>query len=91
MAGDARGHGGPTRRECVTFGGAVLGGGMIAGCTGSRDSTPTTAETTAGAPTGTATATDGSYTVAMEPVGEVTGDARPFDRERVAAIVAGDV
>ena len=78
MAGDARRYGGPTRRECVKFGGAVLGGGTLAGCTGSRDPTPTTAaETTAGTPTGTGTATDGSYTVSMEPIGEVTFESVP--------------
>ena len=78
----------PTRREYLTYGGAVLGGGLLAGCTGSAgpESTPeptstateTTTETAARTETaGAASAEDGSYTVSMVPVGEVTFESVP--------------
>ena len=49
MGDDARE--GRTRREIVEYGGAVVGGGLLAGCTGTSGPGETT-------PTGTATATD---------------------------------
>lgn len=40
MERDANGHGheAPTRRDYVKYGGAVIGGGLLAGCTGESDS-----------------------------------------------------
>mgnify|MGYP000114825505 CR=1 FL=1 len=55
---------GPTRREYVRFGGAVVSGGLLAGCTGDADSndtpeaTATDADTAAAGDDETATATD---------------------------------
>ena len=80
---------GLTRRDYVKYGGAVAGGGLLAGCTSgdgpgpasspttmaAETATTTTAETATG--TGESTATDASYTVSMEPVGDVTFDSVP--------------
>ncbi|ADQ65940.1 ferrichrome ABC transporter substrate-binding protein [Halogeometricum borinquense DSM 11551] len=62
-----------TRREWITYGGAVLAGGLLAGCTGeSEGNTSPTADTE------TETAEEsGSYTVSMEPVGELTFESVP--------------
>ena len=55
----------PTRRDTLKYTGAVVGGGLLAGCSGSS------AETT---PTGTSS---GSYEACIEPVGCQTFDAVP--------------
>jgi len=73
-----------TRREYVKYGGAVVAGGLLAGCAGDGGSgtpeptetataTPTgTAAADTGAPTETATATpEDSYAASIEPVGTV--------------------
>lgn len=65
----------------MKYGGAVVGGGLLAGCTGGRGQRGTSAETTTGSPETTtespSTKTEsGAYQVCMEP----TGCAR-FDRE----------
>jgi iron complex transport system substrate-binding protein len=85
-----------TRREYVTYGGVVLGSGLLAGCTGTGGSgseptetptetateteasteTPTQADTSTPTEESTETA-EGSYTVEMAPVGEVTFEAVP--------------
>jgi ABC-type Fe3+-hydroxamate transport system substrate-binding protein len=82
----------PTRRDYLKYGGAVVGGGLLAGCTGQSDgeSTPgkTSTEATTTEPTtsqGEATTTDsqtatpegGTYSVTMSPVGEVEFDEPP--------------
>ncbi|MFC6723367.1 ABC transporter substrate-binding protein [Halobium palmae] len=64
----------PTRRDYVKYGGAVVGGGLLAGCSGDGSgASPTVAETGSGA-TSTAATTDGdsSYEVCMEPHGCTT-------------------
>lgn len=74
----------PTRREYVKYGGAVIGGGLLAGCTGNggSDSTPASTETTAQA-TATGTETpesatpEDSYSVTMAPMGSVTFEEVP--------------
>ncbi|VTT86251.1 hypothetical protein DM2_2289 [Halorubrum sp. DM2] len=64
----------PTRRDYVKYGGAVVGGGLLAGCTGETSQESTTeAEST----TETDTATDESYSVTMEPMGTVEFDEPP--------------
>jgi iron complex transport system substrate-binding protein len=72
-------HETPTRREYVKYGGAVVAGGLLAGCSSGDRSTPTVGSTaTEAATTGSVTATeDGSYTVEMAPMGEVTFDSVP--------------
>jgi len=82
-----------TRRDYLKYGGAVGGGGLLAGCTGTGGTgsgseptgTPTEASTETSASTSTptaesteATATPGSsYTVRMAPVGEVEFESVP--------------
>ncbi|PSQ11129.1 Fe3+-hydroxamate ABC transporter substrate-binding protein [Halobacteriales archaeon QS_5_70_15] len=90
MGNDSGGDGTPTRREYLTYGGAVLGGGLLAGCTGTSGpgsgSTPTETGTETGTSTPTATGTgtstptateDPGYSVSIEPVGEVTFESVP--------------
>jgi len=54
-----------TRREAIKYGGAVVAGGLLSGCSGGGS---------AGAAT---TETGGSYSVSMSPVGDVTLDNVP--------------
>lgn len=66
----------PTRRYYVKYGGAVVSGGLLAGCAGDsdRESPSKTTETATETET---TTEDASYSVTMSPVGEVTFDAVP--------------
>jgi ABC-type Fe3+-hydroxamate transport system substrate-binding protein len=66
----------PTRRDYMRYGSAVLGGGLLAGCTGdgNRGSMGTTTETAT-----QTTTEDGSYSVSMAPMGEVEFEAVPQD------------
>lgn len=68
---------GPSRRKYLRYGGALTLGGLLAGCTGESgraSPSPTTDEftSTAGSTTGSS-----SYSVSMEPVGEVTFESIP--------------
>jgi iron complex transport system substrate-binding protein len=77
MTGEKSGRSGPTRRDYVKIGGAVIGGGMLAGCTGdgSPADTPTADSETTAAATSTETATETtpeSWEVTMEPAGTRT-------------------
>ncbi|MFC6723368.1 ABC transporter substrate-binding protein [Halobium palmae] len=74
----------PTRRDYVKYGGAAIGGGLLAGCSGdSSNATPTRASTgtATDSPTATETETsaseDGSYSVTMSPVGTVEFEKPP--------------
>jgi ABC-type Fe3+-hydroxamate transport system substrate-binding protein len=86
----------PTRREYVKYGGAVVGGSLLAGCVGDESgSTPdsTSTETPTATPTETATETEegASWTATMPPVGTVEFDAVPeslFDSEGFVADIA---
>lgn len=66
-----------TRRDTIKYGGAVVGGGLLAGCAGQSD-TGSTPEST-GTATGTAesTQTEGSYEACIEPVGCQTFQKAP--------------
>ncbi|ELZ28465.1 putative iron-III ABC transporter periplasmic substrate-binding protein [Halogeometricum pallidum JCM 14848] len=77
----------PTRRRYLTYGGAVMSAGLLAGCTAGSESVPAATD---GGATATATesstateaeesaaAGEGSYTVSMEPVGEVRFESVP--------------
>jgi ABC-type Fe3+-hydroxamate transport system substrate-binding protein len=70
----------PTRREYMKYGGAVVGGSLLAGCTGQSRSTPTQANAD-DTPTQTDASTpdDGGYSVAMSPMGPVTFETVPED------------
>jgi ABC-type Fe3+-hydroxamate transport system substrate-binding protein len=59
----------PTRRNYVKYGGAVVGGGLLAGCAGQSDPSST--------PEATNTETDASWSATMPPVGELEFDAVP--------------
>ncbi|SFR98650.1 ferrichrome-binding protein [Halomicrobium zhouii] len=71
-----------TRRETIEYGGAVVAGGLLAGCSGSESAPATddtaTGDTSAATGTATETTTEGSsYSVTMSPVGEVTFESPP--------------
>ncbi len=74
----------PTRRDYLKYGGAVIGGGLLAGCAGQSDSGSTATEMT-GADDSTTTETDAeadtledeSYSVTMSPVGTVEFEEVP--------------
>ena len=73
---------GATRREYLKYGGAVVGGGLLAGCTSQSSSggptpTETTEATTQTATSTETTAEDSSYSVTMEPVGTVSFESVP--------------
>jgi ABC-type Fe3+-hydroxamate transport system substrate-binding protein len=76
----------PTRRELVKYGGALVGGGLLAGCAGNSASQSTTEQSTATeetttrepeTETETRTPEDESYSVSISPVGEVTFEEVP--------------
>ena len=89
MQPDQSGHRDPTRRDYLTYGGAVVGGGLLAGCTGTSDdsgSPPESDGNGTAATNETASSTgdesedtggDEPYTVEMFPVGEVTFESVP--------------
>jgi prepilin-type processing-associated H-X9-DG protein len=66
----------PTRRDYMKYGGAVVGSGLLAGCTGEAD----TSDTSDAANAETETPTEETnYTVELSPVGSVTLDEPPTD------------
>jgi len=68
----------PTRRDTIRYGSAVVGGGLLAGCTGSADTTEnSTAETEADTDT---------YSVTMNPTGTMEFTEPP---EEVAIYITG--
>jgi len=78
----------PTRREYVKYGGAVITGGVLAGCASDSnsdggddaESTPTETEMVTATPTDDATDTpEQSYTVEMAPMGEVTFESEAME------------
>ena len=86
MADDSGTGEGLTRRDAIKYGGAVVGGSVLAGCTsdaepqGNEPGTETNGGSTAGTGTETGSATtagDGSYSVTMAPVGEVEFERVP--------------
>jgi ABC-type Fe3+-hydroxamate transport system substrate-binding protein len=83
MPRDDTAHDAPTRREYVKYGGAVIGGGLLAGCTSQADSGSTPTQTSTDDPTATETEDetaipeDERYSVTMSPVGEVTFEGVP--------------
>jgi len=74
----------PTRRDYVKYGGAVISGGLLAGCTGDSDgesppvTTEVTPETESVNETGAERTAEGtSYSVTMSPVGTVEFEQVP--------------
>ena len=58
MADDSATHEAPTRRDTIKYGGAVVGGGLLAGCTGDLDSSSTPIDTATKTAEDTATPTE---------------------------------
>jgi len=85
MADEATEYEAPTRRDTIKYGGAVIGGGLLAGCTGdSNQGSPPTQTSSE-----TATSTDNvSYSVTMSPVGPVEFDEVPKEAAIYDAQVA---
>jgi iron complex transport system substrate-binding protein len=78
----------PTRRDYMKYGGAVVGGGLLAGCADQSEfgSVPTETEMDTDTPTATSTdettetaSTPESWTVEMEPRTEVTFESVPTE------------
>jgi ABC-type Fe3+-hydroxamate transport system substrate-binding protein len=73
-------HETPTRRDAIKYGGAVIGGGLLAGCIGQSNSASPLTETTAN-DSSTATKTTEpeveSYSVTMAPAGTIELDEVP--------------
>ena len=88
MSNDTNAEGTPTRRECMKYGGAVLGTGLLAGCIGDGQTDANSGESDPAEPNESAESAESTesteeandfdpYTVSMEPVGEVTFEAVP--------------
>ncbi|MFC6989083.1 ABC transporter substrate-binding protein [Haloplanus sp. GCM10025708] len=80
MSNETDGRGTPTRRAYLKYGGALVSGGLLAGCaedTGAASTPESTTPTRADTKTRAASSADGSYAVSMEPVGEVTFESVP--------------
>jgi ABC-type Fe3+-hydroxamate transport system substrate-binding protein len=81
MDDDTAEHDASTRRAYLKGGGALLGGGLLAGCLGGTDTGDgsTAATTTTGTTAGESanTTISGSYTVSMAPMGDVEFDEVP--------------
>ena len=63
MADDSATHEAPTRRDTIKYGGAVVGGSLLAGCASQSGPQSTPTQTNAG---------DESYSVTMKPHGATT-------------------
>ncbi|GAB3676996.1 ABC transporter substrate-binding protein [Halopiger thermotolerans] len=74
---DARQTDAPTRREAIKYGGAAVGGSLLAGCTGGNGSDAPGDSNEAALTNESAGESDGSYSVTMEPVGTVEFDEVP--------------
>lgn len=66
----------PTRRDCLR-GGAIVGAGLLAGCTGARGPGTEGGSNGGSANASTTDGSDGSYTVTMAPMGTVAFDRVP--------------
>jgi len=69
MSEDSGGHEVPTRRDYMKYGGAVVGGGLLAGCAGQSDSGSTPTDNGSEADGDESTEEASSYEVCMKPNG----------------------
>ncbi|WP_435157153.1 ABC transporter substrate-binding protein [Haladaptatus sp. DFWS20] len=76
MVRDSNGGDVQTRRDYIKGSGALLAGGLLAGCAGQTGSESEGTNGRASSTTGSRS-TDGPYTVSMEPVGKVEFDSVP--------------
>ncbi|MFC7166705.1 ABC transporter substrate-binding protein [Halospeciosus flavus] len=72
---DTSDHWTPTRRDYLRGSAMLVGGGLLAGCTGGSSGENAMADD--GTTASTTTTADSSYTVSMAPVGEVSFDRVP--------------
>ncbi|OYR51452.1 ABC transporter substrate-binding protein [Halorubrum sp. Ea8] len=86
MADDSSQYEASTRRDYIRYGGRVVSGSLLAGCTSQSDDESTPESTDAETPTETATSTeteisteDSSYSTTLAPAGEVTLNSEPED------------
>nr|WP_229727385.1 ABC transporter substrate-binding protein [Haloarcula argentinensis] len=83
MADDSSAHEEPTRRDYLTYGGAIIGSGLFAGCSSTSQSTSSSTESStssaqeAVSETAAETETNNSYSVDIEPMGAVEFDSPP--------------
>ncbi|WP_435144111.1 ABC transporter substrate-binding protein [Halobaculum sp. P14] len=77
MVQDEAEHEETTRRDYVKYGGAVVGSGLLGGCSSRSDTPPTPTDTPT--ETDTATPTETGYSVQMAPAGEVRFEDVPQD------------
>ena len=83
MTGDSSHPKALTRRDCMKYGGTIMGSGLLAGCSGTPQSknepteSPAQSTQTDSSETGSGTESDGSYTVEIEPMGAVKFDGPP--------------
>jgi iron complex transport system substrate-binding protein len=69
MSEDTGGHEAPTRRDYMKYGGAVVGGGLLAGCAGQSDSGSTPESTSTETATSTTSEEGESWSVELKPSG----------------------
>ena len=89
MSRDDTAHEAPTRRDYVKYGSAVVGGGLLAGCTGDGAGDETEGDTSTENETTdeeTEDSEDTSYSVTMAPMGEMT-----FEQVPETAVLFDDV
>ncbi len=80
MSRDDTNHEGPTRRDYMKYSGAVVSGGLLAGCAGQSGPESTPAEKSTGSESGSSnesTSEDGRYSVTMSPMGTVEFETVP--------------
>ncbi|AEH37961.1 ABC transporter substrate-binding protein [Halopiger xanaduensis] len=76
-------NGAPTRRDYVKYGGVIVGGGLLAGCTDDESGAPSAADDAADSEmnsttdTSSESAEESGYSVSMEPAGKVRFDSVP--------------
>jgi len=72
-------HKAPTRRDTIKYGGAVVGSGLLAGCTGEASESTTEADVSDNSD-------DDSYSVTMKPTGTLEFDGPP---EEISIYITG--
>lgn len=78
MASDDTKHETPTRRDYVKYSGAIVGGGLLAGCTGNSESNPAeSGDSASDTTTKSDNETGPSYKACIEPTGCLTFEAVP--------------
>ncbi|XVH32144.1 ABC transporter substrate-binding protein [Haloferacaceae archaeon DSL9] len=90
MADDLTAGETPTRRDYVRYGGALVGGGLLAGCLGGTDPDSTSDETQSGAGDPSEETAGGPHSATLAPVGELDFDDVP-QRVMVYSLLYADM